>query len=186
MTRCQRQVMVFAGAVLALAGCTVGPEVEDPEPDPDSGTVATSSMGGAPTQTPASGGSVCALQMGTYQEVFAPTDANCPAIMTRQLQVGRSGTLEADPGCTASSHAGCTTTIDCSTGNSQTSTSSTLTITTGGSSAMGTQTVNTISLTPTPCYSSSSCEAGYCMSNGACYRISSTQTCHYSVAFSKI
>ena len=193
MTRCQRDAMVFVGAVfqaVLVVGCTFNDTIggPDPDPDPNTGGVATSGTPGpqapTPTPTPTTTASPCALQAGSYQEMFATSDANCAAIAAQQFSIGQSGMLEAGGGCTASSTASCMTTVNCSATADRTTTTSTLVVTTGGTSATGTATITNTTVAPAGCSTSIFCPANWCLLGGYCYE-TGAQTCHYTVTLSK-
>jgi hypothetical protein len=179
--RCDRVSLL---PILVLAGCTTNVPVlrTGPDPSPDGGNGSNMSNNSGPdaaTTTPTpDAGSPCALQPGTYHEVFATTDSSCAAIPARDLPVGAGGTIDPDTGCTASSTPSCVTTFSCA--------MSTLTLTTGGTTATGSEMLTVVTSAPPGCGASIFCPGGYCLYQGYCLPDSSTYTCTYSVTLTKL
>ena len=198
MTRHLRELRTLVLSVLTLVGCTVGdPGTGDPEPggggDGSSTTAAGggSSTGTTPdpgTTTPPPAVSPCALQPGTYHEVLATTDAGCPVVAPQDIAVGQSGALPPGANCTASSTAACVTTIACSASSGLTTMTSTLAVTTGGTSATGSKAVKYVTSAPPGC-STATIFCGPptgCIYEGSCYLVTSTLQCNYHVTVTKV
>jgi hypothetical protein len=125
----------------------------------------------------------CTLVPGNYKRTFTPAaGSTCRAPAPVTVVVPSAPVA----GCTASTNMCVTTTTCTRAANLQNSTSTTvLTVMSGGTAATGRETVKTTDLQPPGCIASVFCPPGWCLSLGYCYD-NLTTTCVFDFTQTKI